>query len=171
MVKKLAISSVFRRELSQTDIGKTINFCYQCGTCSGICPALKYSKKFNPRRIIENALLGFKDRIIEGPIIWFCTTCHSCLEVCPQAVLVSEFMFQLKNLATKIGNLPENFRTEGQSVANTGLNIPSSPAIARRRAELNLKEVISDPNAEDFKKICEATGFFDLIAESKKKEE
>ena len=171
MVKELAISTKFRKELSQSEVGKTINFCYQCGTCSGICPALRFSKTFNPRRIIENALLGFKEKIVDGPPIWLCTTCHSCLEVCPQAVLVSEIMYQLKNIAVKRGNLPENFRLEGQNVANTGLNIPSSPAIARRRTQLKLKEVISDPNAEEFKKICEATGFFNLIAEPEKKEE
>jgi len=171
VVRKLSISSEFRKELSQNEIGKTINFCYQCGTCSGICPALRYTGTFNPRRIIENSLLGFKDKLINGPMIWNCTTCHSCLEVCPQAVRVSEIMFQLKNLAVKIGNLPENFRMEGQNVATTGMNIPSSAAISRRRAQLKLPEVVHNPNVEDYKKICEATGFFDLIKEPEKKEE
>ncbi len=170
MVRKLSISSAFRKELSKSEIGKTINFCYQCGTCSGICPALRYTKIFNPRQIIENSLLGFKDKIIEGDMIWQCTTCHSCLEVCPQAVLVSEIMFQLKNLASKKGNLPEGFKLEGQNVATLGLNIPNSPAIARRRTQLKLSENITTPNVEDFKKICEATGFFDLVGKPEKKE-
>ena len=167
----MAISSEFRKELSKSEIGKTINFCYQCGTCSGICPALRYTKEFNPRQIIENSLLGFKEKLINGPMIWYCTTCHSCLEVCPQAVQVSEIMFQLKNLATQKGNLPENFRLEGQSVANSGMNIPSSPAITRRRTQLKLPEIVHNPNIDDYKKICEATGFFNLIKEKEKKEE
>ncbi|MHC1590606.1 MAG: 4Fe-4S dicluster domain-containing protein [Candidatus Helarchaeales archaeon] len=159
----MTISSAFRKELSESEIGKTINYCYQCGTCTGICPAARFTRVFNPRKIVENALLGFKDKILDDPVLWNCTTCHSCLEVCPQSVLVSEIMFELRNLSVERGHLPEVFRAEGEGFYNTGLNIPSSPAIARRRKQLGLEENITKPKVEDFRKICEITGFAQLV--------
>lgn len=164
----MTISTLFRKELSESEIGKTINYCYQCGTCTGICPAARFTKVFNPRRIIENALLGFKDKLLDDPMLWNCTTCHSCLEVCPQSVLVSEIMFELRNLSVERGHLPEAFRAEGDGFYNNGLNIPSSSPIARRRKGLGLEENCTRPNTGDIQKICELTGFVEFV---KKKEE
>ena len=163
----MSISSAFRNELSKSDIGKTINYCYQCGTCSGICPGFRTNMNFNPRKIVEKALLGFKDNLLDDPNLWYCTTCHSCLEVCPQGVLVSEVIYELKNLAVERGNLPEVHRSEAERFSTTGLNIPSSAAIVRRRTGFGLPEEIIKPNVEDIKKICEITGIYPLI---KKKE-
>ena len=163
----MSINSAFRNELSKSDIGKTINYCYQCGTCSGICPGFRTNMNFNPRKIVEKALLGFKDNLLNDTNIWYCTTCHSCLEVCPQGVLVSEIIYELKNLAVERGNLPEVHRSEAERFATTGVNIPSSAPIVRRRTGFGLPDDIIKPKIEDIKKICEATGINPLI---KKKE-
>ena len=149
--------------MSKSDISRTINYCYQCGTCSGICPAFRINVSFNPRRIIENILLGFKEKLLNDPNIWLCTTCHSCLEVCPQGVLVSEILYELRHKAVENGFLPKNLRDEGERFATTGLNIPNSAAIERRRKGMGLKEKIMEPNAENIKKILEAVDFFKLI--------
>ena len=167
----MSISSAFRKELSENEIGKTINFCYQCGTCSGICPGFRTNQNFNPRRIIEKALLGFKDNLLHDVNIWSCTTCHSCLEVCPQGVLVSEILYEIRNKAGEVGNLPETHRAEAERFATTGLNIPTSAAIQRRRKSFGLPEEIMTPNLDDIKKICEATGIFKLIENKKKEDE
>ncbi|MHA1798981.1 MAG: 4Fe-4S dicluster domain-containing protein [Candidatus Helarchaeota archaeon] len=163
----MSISSAFRNELSESEIGKTINYCYQCGTCSGICPGFRTNTNFNPRKIVEKSLLGFKEELLNDKNIWYCTTCHSCLEVCPQGVLVSEIIFEIKNMAVERGNLPEVHRSESERFATTGMNIPTSAPIQRRRTQFGLPAEIIKPNVEDIKKICEATGFFELI---KKKE-
>ena len=162
------ISSDFRKEMSESEIGKTVNYCYQCGTCSGICPSFRVNSKFNPRRIVEDILLGLKDKLLDDPTIWLCTTCHSCLEVCPQGVLVSEMLFELRHKSIEKGRLPDNLRDEGERFATTGLNIPNSPAIARRRSQMGLEEDLMKPNIESIKKICEEVNFLQLI---QKKEE
>jgi len=157
------ISSAFRKEMSQTEIGKTINYCYQCGTCAGICPAFRVNSNYNPRRLVEDILLGFKDKLLNDKNIWLCTTCHLCLEVCPQGVLVSEMLFDLRHMAVAIGNIPENIREEGVRVFNTGLNLPNNPAIARRRTKMGLKENLMTPNVEVIQTILKEVGFPKLI--------
>ncbi|MEM2047923.1 MAG: 4Fe-4S dicluster domain-containing protein, partial [Candidatus Jordarchaeales archaeon] len=103
------INTRFRKELAELhEEGETINFCYQCATCSGICPVFRYNSKYNPRRLIEGMLTGKKDELIHDPNIWLCTVCHNCTEVCPQGVRVSELLATLRNLAPKAGNLPEH---------------------------------------------------------------
>lgn len=164
----VTISSEFRKEMSESENSKTINYCYQCGMCSGICPSFRVNTKFNPRRIVEDILLGFKDKLLNDKIIWSCTTCHSCLEVCPQGVLVSEMLFELRHKSIERGMLPDNLRDEGERFSITGLNIGSSPAIIRRRKQLGLEEEIMIPITENIKIICETTNLIEMI---KKKEE
>ncbi|MHA1229290.1 MAG: 4Fe-4S dicluster domain-containing protein [Candidatus Helarchaeota archaeon] len=157
------ISSEFRKEISQTDIGKTINYCYQCGTCAGICPAFRVNSNYNPRRLVEEILLGFKEKLLHDKNIWLCTTCHGCLEVCPQGVMVSEMLFELRHKAVEVGNIPESIREEGVRFSQTGLNIPPSAAIGRRREKLGLNAQIMTPIVENIKILLEEVDFFKLI--------
>ena len=42
----------FRKEIIKEDL--SLSYCYQCGTCSSICPvALATDGEYNPRKIIE----------------------------------------------------------------------------------------------------------------------
>jgi Fe-S oxidoreductase len=52
--------------------------CYQCGTCTAVCP-LRYLSKFSPRQIV------YESRFEEQEL-WKCLTCNSCYAVCPQKV-------------------------------------------------------------------------------------
>ena len=157
----LTISSEFRKEISKIGEGISVNYCYQCGTCSGGCPALRYTKIYNPRRIIENVLLGFKENILDDPVLWLCTMCHACLEACPQGVQVSEILVLLRNLATKRGKFPEHLKGEINALMEFGLINPGSGAIQRRRGQLGLPEV-PRPNVENIKKVAEASGFIEV---------
>ena len=154
----LKISSEFRKELSKLGEGFSVNYCYQCGTCSGGCPALRYTKIYNPRRIIENVLLGFKEETLKDPVLWLCTMCHACLEACPQGVQVSEILVILRNLATEMGNYPEHLNAEVNALMEFGLINPGSAAIQRRRKQLELPDV-PKPNVENIKKVAEQAGF------------
>ena len=54
----------FRNQIIQSDIGSTLAYCYQCATCSGACPVAQVTNgKYNPRRLILDALLGLKEKI------------------------------------------------------------------------------------------------------------
>ncbi|NVM27692.1 MAG: 4Fe-4S dicluster domain-containing protein [Candidatus Helarchaeota archaeon] len=165
----LTISSEFRKELSKLGEGFSVNYCYQCGTCSGGCPALRYTKIYNPRRIMENVLLGFKESTLDDPVLWLCTMCHACLEACPQGVKVSEILVLLRNLATQRGKFPEHLNAEVSALMEYGLINPGSSAIQRRRQQLNLPEV-PRPIVANIKKVAEASGFIKLTGYKPKEE-
>ncbi len=78
--------------------------CTECGRCSDVCPATSTNKPLNPRLVIhdikENLLTngpmlinkeqaklpligGGQDGSIDEEVIWECTTCGACMEVCP----------------------------------------------------------------------------------------
>ncbi|MHA1230195.1 MAG: 4Fe-4S dicluster domain-containing protein [Candidatus Helarchaeota archaeon] len=168
MVQQL--SNEFRDEiLAIAHVGPTLSYCYQCGTCSGGCPSFRFTGKFNPRKIIEDVLLGFKEELLNDPVIWLCCVCHECLEHCPQGVLVSELLMKIREIASKIGNIPQNFRIEVETLYNTGQINPKNPAIDRRRVQMGLKEAPSAP-VEDYKKIIEITGLIKYMPEKKEAE-
>ena len=57
----------FRNQILGNDIGNTLAYCYQCATCSGACPVAQVTEgRYNPRRLILDALLGLKEKIF-GP--------------------------------------------------------------------------------------------------------
>jgi heterodisulfide reductase subunit C len=157
----MKISSDFRKEISKLGEGFSVNYCYQCGTCSGGCPALRYTKIYNPRRIMEDVLLGFKEKILKDPVLWLCTMCHACIEACPQGVKVSEILILLRNMATEMGAFPEHLKAEVASLLENGLINAGGAAIARRRQQLGLPDV-PKPNVENIKTVAELTGFIKL---------
>ncbi|MBD3230775.1 MAG: hypothetical protein GF329_21530 [Candidatus Lokiarchaeota archaeon] len=152
------INSDFRKEIiAIKPVGPTLSYCYQCGTCSGGCPSFRFTGTFNPRKIIEDVLLGFKEELLDDEVIWKCCVCHECLEHCPQGVLVSELLMKIREISCKRGNIPENFRVEVQSLLDTGQINPKNQAIDRRRQRMGLKEAPAAP-VEEIKKIIEITG-------------
>ncbi|MFX1294352.1 MAG: 4Fe-4S dicluster domain-containing protein [Promethearchaeota archaeon] len=157
----MKISSEFRKELSKIGEGFSVNYCYQCGTCSGGCPALRYTKIYNPRRIIENVLLGFKENTLKDPVLWLCTMCHACLEACPQDVKVSEILVLLRNMATEQGAFPEHLKSEVSALLDFGLINPGGGPIQRRREQLGLPQV-PKPNIKNINKVAEESGFIKL---------
>lgn len=73
--------------------------CTECGRCTEACPATATGKKLNPRRVIHDirinllrnrdegealALLGEGgEGSVSEEVLWACTTCGACMEVCP----------------------------------------------------------------------------------------
>ncbi|MHA1733247.1 MAG: 4Fe-4S dicluster domain-containing protein [Promethearchaeota archaeon] len=129
---------------------RTLNYCYQCATCSGGCPvALKTGGEYNPRKIVELSLMGLKERIVRDrdPDPWLCTTCQKCVEFCPQGVQLTEIFTTLKNLCALEGVVPEAFLSQAETIFNTSLAIPLTPPITRRRNQLGLPELrVADPS-------------------------
>ena len=135
----------FRNLILGNDIGNTLAYCYQCATCSGACPVAQVTQgKYNPRRIILDALLGLKEKIF-GPEnvfnIWGCTVCDTCDTVCPQSIEVTEIITLAKNVTSGAGLAPDNIVGQTKTVFENGKAIPSQPAIERRREELGLPAV------------------------------
>ena len=150
----------FRNELIKEDI--SLNYCYQCGTCSSSCPvALITEGEYNPRKIIEQSLLGLKDLLIKDqkPNIWLCCTCQMCVEECPQNVFLTEIFERIKNKIVLVGEpYPETFKVQAKTIIENGLAIPLTQPIIRRRDQLELPKVeFADIN--EIKKLLVATDF------------
>jgi len=150
----------FRNLILTNDIGGTLAYCYQCATCSGACPVAQVTEgRYNPRRLILDALLGLKEKIF-GPEnvfnIWGCTVCDTCDEVCPQKVELTEIFVILKNISVERGEAPEHYTGQASTILEHGKAIPMQPAIERRRTQLGLPAVIA-PDIAEVKKLLEAT--------------
>lgn len=138
----VSIDFDFRKQLTRFDV--SLNYCFQCATCSGGCPVARITNgKYNPRKIIEESLLGLKDRLIEDqdPNVWLCSTCQMCVELCPQKVDLTEIFNFIKNQCVLSGKYPEGFKAQGTVILETGMAVPFSPAILRRRQQLGIPEL------------------------------
>ena len=150
----------FRNQILGNEIGNTLAYCYQCATCSGACPVAQVTEgRYNPRRLILDALLGLKEKIF-GPEnsfnIWGCTVCDTCDEVCPQKVELTEIFTILKNMSVVRGEAPTHYTGQASAVLEFGKAIPSQPAIERRRTQLGLPAIMA-PDIDEVRKILEAT--------------
>ncbi|MHA1992677.1 MAG: 4Fe-4S dicluster domain-containing protein [Candidatus Hodarchaeales archaeon] len=149
----------FRNEVLKHNA--SLSYCYQCSTCSGGCPvALITNGKYNPRKIIEEAILGLHDKLVERqePNSWLCSTCQKCVELCPQKVELTEIFTLIKNLCFESGNVPDGYIAQGRSVLENGVAIPYSKAILSRREKLGLP-VIKTAQIDEIKTILKETEF------------
>jgi heterodisulfide reductase subunit C len=139
----------------------SLSYCYQCSTCSGGCPiALITNGSYNPRKIIEEAILGLQERLIikQDPNPWLCSTCQKCVELCPQKVELTEIFTLIKNKCFEESKIPDAFLAQGQAVLENGVAIPYSKAIISRREKLGLPN-INTANIDEIKQILKETNF------------
>jgi len=78
-----------------------VQYCLDCGKCSGSCPVSKVNDLYSPRRTVERFLLGFEDRVLSGTDLWTCLTCFTCTERCPSDVRFPEFVRACRHLASR----------------------------------------------------------------------
>ncbi len=97
----------FKFEVAKEPGGECIKRCFACGTCSVICPVFAVNDEYNPRRIIRMVLLGLKEDVLKSNFIWLCSGCYSCYELCPRDVKITRVMGALRNIASRIGFVPE----------------------------------------------------------------
>lgn len=164
------INFEFRNEVIKHNA--SLSYCYQCSTCSGGCSlALVTSGKYNPRKIIELAILGLKNKLIEqqDPNSWLCSTCQKCVELCPQKVELTEIFTLIKNRCFEETEVPEAFIAQGRAVLDLGVAIPYSKAILSRREKLGLPTVKTAP-IDEIKLICNETKFEENISKRGDKE-
>jgi len=153
------INFKFRNEVLRHNA--SLSYCYQCSTCSGGCPVALITKgKYNPRKIIEEAILGLQNKLVEDqePNSWLCSTCQKCVELCPQKVELTEIFILIKNLCFESGKVPDAFIAQGQAVLENGVAIPYSKAILTRRDKLGLPTIKTAP-VDEIKQILVETKF------------
>ncbi len=87
----------FVQEL-QTVGGQDLKKCYQCATCSVVCPLSPMDSSF-PRKEMIWAQWGLKDRLLNDIDIWLCHKCGQCSEMCPREAKPGELLSALRNMA------------------------------------------------------------------------
>ena len=147
--------------------GKTVNLCFQCGTCTGSCPSGRQTA-FRTRKVIRQAQLGFSE-VLDSDELWMCTTCFTCQERCPRGVEIVDVIMALRNMAVKKGNMAEAHRKAAGYLARFGALVPlgKEPREWRKNVELPETSPVAQFNEEalaQVQKIMEITGFKELIA-------
>jgi len=104
---------------------------------------------FDPRRLIRLDLLGQREEVLTHPLIWFCSTCYSCHEVCPQKVSFTEVGFVLRNMATEEGYFPPSFLAQIDLLQNHGRLYEVGDFENEKRDKMGLPQVAEAP--ADFK--------------------
>ena len=153
------------------DTGLNEGFPFTDAKCSGACPVAQVTQgRYNPRRLILDALLGLKEKIFgkENAFnIWGCTVCDTCDEVCPQKVELTEIFTILKNKSIEKGEGPEYYITQASTIFENGKAIPMQSAIERRREQLGLPKILV-PDVGELQELLKATKFNEKLP---KKEE
>jgi len=104
MAKKTTTTDVhFSAEVVAEPGGEHLNSCFACGACSGICPVSQAIPEFDPRKIIHMVRMGLSERLLSSDSLWYCSSCRSCVFVCPQDVSFADIMQALFRLALKKG--------------------------------------------------------------------
>jgi heterodisulfide reductase subunit C len=112
---------------------------------------------------MEMIILGSRDEVLHNKLPWYCLSCFTCLDRCPQGGDVAEVMFAIRNLAVREKNMPDGFAAQAKNLAETGRVVTPTASILNKREEVGLPKEQSTAT-EDVKKILKKTGFSKLIA-------
>ena len=121
-----------------------LNACFSCGACTAGCPISEVFPDYSPRKLAKMVKLGMRREVLASPLIWCCTTCHSCEQHCPQNVGFFNILNVLKNMAAEAGYAPPAWVEQTRQVMRTGLAFPADDALARKRAARSLPAIKSD---------------------------
>jgi Fe-S oxidoreductase len=86
---------------------KQIDYCMECGLCTGSCPISRELSVFSPRQIIKRAMLNPDSDLVNCREIWACLCCANCSEHCPADIDFPEFISFHRRQAQKTGNFPQ----------------------------------------------------------------
>jgi len=99
--------------------GEILKLCYQCGTCTAVCPWNKV-RSFIVRRIMHQGQLGLID--FEDEDVWLCATCNNCVKRCPRGVEIIDVMRALRRAVTELGiaKVPDSLRITIKNISGVG---------------------------------------------------
>lgn len=135
------LNADFKNEVSQESGGENIKRCFACGTCSVICPVFAVEERYDPRKIIRMMILGMEKEVLESELIWLCSGCYSCYELCPRDVKLTNVMGAIRQIAVKNGLLPPGMKASVEQLEKFGRLTEVSEFENKVRAKKGIPEL------------------------------
>ncbi|MBU1904226.1 MAG: (Fe-S)-binding protein [Proteobacteria bacterium] len=85
---------------------KQIDYCMECGVCTGSCPVSRVLPSFSPRQMIKRAMKDSNGDLTRSQEIWACLSCERCSSRCPVEIDFPEFIRSFRQKARAAGSLP-----------------------------------------------------------------
>lgn len=99
--------------------GDTLKKCYQCATCSVVCPLSSDEKPF-PRKEMIWAQWGLKEKLIGDPDVMLCHQCGDCTAYCPRGAKPGDVLGAIRAYAYTHFGFPQGIAR----LASSGKNLP-----------------------------------------------
>ena len=157
-----SLDAYFMHEVANTPRGRGVLACIQCGRCTSSCPVSKVVGEHNPRKLLEMIILGLRSDVLSESLPWYCLSCFTCLDRCPQGGDVGETMFAIRNLAVRGKNIPKGIFVQARSLFENGCVVAPTRMSSIRREKYGLGKM-PVANVEAVQKILRKTSFDKLI--------
>jgi len=86
--------------------GEDVKKCYQCATCSVVCPISPDTKPF-PRKEMIATSWGLRDRLVGNGDIWLCHNCGDCSTRCPRGAKPGDVLAAVRAYAVTEYAIPK----------------------------------------------------------------
>ncbi|MCI5221735.1 MAG: 4Fe-4S dicluster domain-containing protein [Candidatus Electrothrix sp. AR4] len=104
--------------------GDTLKKCFQCATCSVVCPLSTDEDPF-PRQQMIYSQWGLKDKVVGDPNVFLCHQCGDCTAHCPRGAKPGDVLGALRAYSYKYFGWPAPLA----KLASSGRNLPLLVAI------------------------------------------
>ncbi|HCY87068.1 MAG TPA: (Fe-S)-binding protein [Desulfobacteraceae bacterium] len=81
-----------------------IDYCMECGVCTGSCPVAMELPGFSPRQMIKRAMADPQGEILDSQDLWACLSCSRCSDRCPVEIDFPAFIREFRHQAKLKGN-------------------------------------------------------------------
>ncbi len=118
--------------LFQTEEGRRLMTCIQCGTCAATCPYGEVME-YPPRKMIAMIRAGTIEKVFSSDSLLNCVACYACMAKCPRGIRLTEILLPLMKEQTllRMPELPSELQKALQNTMRYGNPMGES---SRKRA-------------------------------------